>query len=313
MAQAGDAPGGANGTLAAISIAVLLGILGVFAFFMLKANSASAEEEKKLKEQKQGGAGGQRKRGALDRMQRGATARSAAASGSGGAGAAEDEDEDDDDSAGGNAAREQKKQERRAQQVAAREAQQQQEAAKSQKQSKYGEKQKDKEAERLRLEEEEKKAREDKDKKEKEEFDKWKDMFAVEAEGQEEVSTGASAVEQFIDFVKVRKVVALEDLAAEFRMRTSAAIDRLEQLEKLGRLSGIFDDRGKYIYITAEEMAGVAQWLKTKGRINRADLVAACNRIIRLNPTEENKAMLEAEARSAADALEDDAAAESEQ
>ena len=28
---------------------------------------------------------------------------------------------------------------------------------------------------------------------------------------------------------------------------------RLEQFEKLGRLSGIFDDRGKYIYITEEE------------------------------------------------------------
>ena len=79
-----------------------------------------------------------------------------------------------------------------------------------------------------------------------------------------------------------------EDLAAEFRMRTVAAINRLEELEKMGaalkncfvhsklhpiahaisdvseaprcvalhipigRLSGIFDDRGKYIYITVE-------------------------------------------------------------
>merc|ERR1712242_127363 len=97
------------------------------------------------------------------------------------------------------------------------------------------------------------------------------------------------------------------DLAAEFRMRTSVAIERLEQLEKLGRLSGIFDDRGKYVYITAEEMSGVAEWLKSKGRINRADLVAACNRIIRLNPTEEDKAKLQQEARTAAATLEEDA------
>merc|ERR1712187_985435 len=102
----------------------------------------------------------------------------------------------------------------------------------------------------------------------------------------------------------------LEDIAAEFRMKTTAAIDRLEQLEKLGHLSGIFDDRGKYVYITKEEMAGVADWLKSRGRINRADLVAACNRIIRLNPTEEDKAKLEQEAKSAAAALDEEDTAE---
>merc|ERR1712137_533703 len=107
--------------------------------------------------------------------------------------------------------------------------------------------------------------------------------------------------------VKLRKVVNLEDLAAEFRMKTSAAIDRLEQLEKMGRLSGIFDDRGKYIFVTAEEMTEVAAWLKSKGRINRADLVAGCNRLIRLNPTAEDKAKLEAEALAATADLEGEA------
>merc|ERR1712190_675247 len=130
------------------------------------------------------------------------------------------------------------------------------------------------------------------------------EMFAVDAEGKEDTDTqDASAVENFVDFVKLRKVVNLEDLAAEFHMRTSVAIERLEQLEKLGRLSGIFDDRGKYVYITKEEMAGVADWLRKRGRINRADLVAACNRIIRLNPTEGDMAKLEQEAKSAAAAL----------
>merc|ERR1712113_551645 len=128
----------------------------------------------------------------------------------------------------------------------------------------------------------------------------WKEMFAVDAEGEADADNkDESAVERFIDYVKVRKVVNLEDIAAEFRMKTSAAIDRLEQLEKLDRLSGIFDDRGKYVYITKEEMAGVADWLKSQGRIRRADLVAACNRIIRLNPTEEDKVKLEQEAREA--------------
>lgn len=63
-----------------------------------------------------------------------------------------------------------------------------------------------------------------------------------------------SAVGRFVEYVKLRKVVHLEDLAAEFRIKAVHVIKRLEDLEKMGRLSGIFDDRGKYIYITSEDL-----------------------------------------------------------
>merc|ERR1719271_1461861 len=129
-------------------------------------------------------------------------------------------------------------------------------------------------------------------------------MFAVEAEGEEDGGTAdGAAVERFVEYIKVRKVVNLEDLAADFHMRTSAAIDRLKELERSGRISGIFDDRGKFVFITVEEMASMAELLKNKGRINRADLVAACIKIVRLNPTAEDKVKLQQEASSAVDAL----------
>merc|ERR1712194_720318 len=109
-------------------------------------------------------------------------------------------------------------------------------SSKSEKQTAYAGRQAEKEAERQAKEEEEQKAREEKEKQEQQEFDKWKEMFAVDAEGEADADAkDESAVERFIDFVKVRKVVNLEDIAAEFRMKTSAAIDRLEQLEKLDR------------------------------------------------------------------------------
>jgi len=289
--------------LAILGLSVLIGIFGVLAFLVFRMSSGEGE---KPAEPAAAAGGGQRRRGALDRMQRGAARNAAART----ADAGEDEDEDEGDggdrAARRNAQKQQKKQERRDQQQAERQVRQQQDTAKSEKQKKYDQKQQEKEAERLQKETEEQKAREDKEKKEQEEFAKWKDMFAVEAEGEDDAAGGGeSAVESFIEYVKRRKVVNLEDLAAEFRMRTSAAIDRLEQLEKLGRLSGIFDDRGKYVYITSEEMSAVADWLKKRGRINRPDLVAACNRLIRLNPTAEDKAALEREARSAADSLDE--------
>lgn len=314
MAEASAIAGGADWRIAAVCIAILVGIFSVLVLLAGKASHTAKEEKREKKEQQTQG-GGQRRRGALDRMQRDAVRTSAWNSAAAVADAAEQEDEadeDEDEDDGGRAGRrhlqkDHKKQEKRVQQQQIQEARRQQEGTKVDRHSKYSERQQEKEAERQRQEEEEKKERAEKDRQEKDEFNKWKEMFAVEAEGEDEASTrDESAVERFIEYVKVRKVINLEDLAAEFRMRTSAAIDRLEQLEKLGRISGIFDDRGKFVYITLEEMKSVAEWLKQKGRVGRQDLVASCNRIVRLNPTEEDKAKLRKEAETAASELDGD-------
>ena len=50
---------------------------------------------------------------------------------------------------------------------------------------------------------------------------------------------------QFIDFIKERKTVALDDVAAEFGLRTQDVINRIQGLEAMGRLTGVMDDRGK--------------------------------------------------------------------
>ena len=45
----------------------------------------------------------------------------------------------------------------------------------------------------------------------------------------------------------------LDDLCAEFRLSTKDVIDRINKLLESKKLSGIIDDRGKFIYITDEE------------------------------------------------------------
>ena len=50
-----------------------------------------------------------------------------------------------------------------------------------------------------------------------------------------------------VQFIERRKVVLLEDIAAEFKMTTKEVIKKIEGLESKGLLSGIMDDRGKYI------------------------------------------------------------------
>ncbi len=50
---------------------------------------------------------------------------------------------------------------------------------------------------------------------------------------------------RFVQHIKARKTVALDELAAEFGMKTQEAIQRLQTLEEQGRLTGVMDDRGK--------------------------------------------------------------------
>jgi len=287
--------------LAVAGLVVLVtALLGLFAALMRSAGPEEGSKEKGDKASKKEAGG--RKRGALDRMQRGAAGSTQAASST--ANADDDEDEEDEDEGAGRggkkgAKKQDKKDQKKAQQQAERQMRQEQQANKADKQSKYKQKQAEKDAERERHEEEEKRAEEEKARREQEEFDKWKVSFAVEAEGEDTAADlGESAVERFIEHIQLRKVVHLEDVASRFQMRTAAVVNRIKELEKLGRLSGIFDDRGKYVYVTLEEMQSVADWLQKKGRISRADLVAACNRMVRLEPTAEDEKKLREEALS---------------
>jgi len=45
----------------------------------------------------------------------------------------------------------------------------------------------------------------------------------------------------------------LDDLCAEFKLTTKDVIDRIQKLLDTKKLSGIIDDRGKFIYITDDE------------------------------------------------------------
>ena len=45
----------------------------------------------------------------------------------------------------------------------------------------------------------------------------------------------------------------LDDLCAEFKLSTKDVIDRIQRLIDSKKLSGIIDDRGKFIYITEDE------------------------------------------------------------
>ena len=141
--------------------------------------------------------------------------------------------------------------------------------------------------EELRKEEAEKAAREEKERKEYEEYLQMKEAFSVEEEGYDEDDAKEDEENLLIEFlqhIKQHKVVVLEDLAARFSLKTASVVDRIQELQANGNLTGVIDDRGKFIYISQDELEAVAKFVKQRGRVNITDLAENSNRLISLSP-----------------------------
>merc|ERR1712059_57510 len=142
----------------------------------------------------------------------------------------------------------------------------------------------EKEAEKEK-EEAEQRVREEKERKEHEEYLKLKEAFSVEDEGMDagDEDDEENKLQKFINYIKETKVVMLEDLAAHFHLKTQEAIDRVVQMQEDGLLTGVIDDRGKFIYISQQELEDVAKFIKQQGRVSITDLAANSNKLITLS------------------------------
>ncbi|KAM9835869.1 DDRGK domain-containing protein 1 [Aulostomus maculatus] len=152
------------------------------------------------------------------------------------------------------------------------------------------ERRQEEEKERLleqKQEEDERRAKEEQERREEEEYMRLKASFVVEDQGEEEQLTedqSRNLLQEFIQYIQNSKVVLLEDLASHFGMRTQDAIARLQNLLADGSLTGVIDDRGKFIFITPEELDSVAQFIRQRGRVSITELAQASNSLINLTP-----------------------------
>ncbi|KAJ8287221.1 hypothetical protein GJAV_G00049040 [Gymnothorax javanicus] len=138
-----------------------------------------------------------------------------------------------------------------------------------------------------RREEDEQRAKEEQERREEEEYLRLKESFVIEEQGVTEELTeqeSNSLLHDFIQYVKDSKVVLLEDLASHFGLRTQDAISRLQDLMADGSLTGVIDDRGKFIFITPEELSAVANFIRQRGRVSISELAQASNSLINLTP-----------------------------
>jgi len=143
--------------------------------------------------------------------------------------------------------------------------------------------------EELKRLEEERLAKEEKERQEHEEYLKLKESFAVEEEGYDEEADESEAQNKlvtFIDYIKSQKVVLMEELAAHFHMKTQDVITRVQELLAQELIVGVIDDRGKFIYITKDELESVAKFIRQRGRVSISELVESSNSLINLTPLE---------------------------
>jgi hypothetical protein len=149
----------------------------------------------------------------------------------------------------------------------------------------------DKQAEKERAEERaaeeaEKKAIEEKEKREYEEYLKMKEAFSIEEEGfdQENKENEGDLLQEFLKHIKQNKVLILEDLAAHFGLKTANVVERIQELQANGNLTGVIDDRGKFIYISEDELQAVAKFVRQRGRVSITELAENSNSLINLIP-----------------------------
>ncbi|KDO29247.1 hypothetical protein SPRG_19913 [Saprolegnia parasitica CBS 223.65] len=113
------------------------------------------------------------------------------------------------------------------------------------------------------------------------EFAKWKGHFSVEDAGSDgvELSESTHLLSEFLAYLATHKVVLIEDLALRFQLSTTTTMQRLQSLLDAGRVSGFFDDRGKFIAVDDTDMDHVARYIRKKGRVSVADVLRECNRL----------------------------------
>lgn len=288
--------------LAVICGLIVMSLFGFLATYLFRSQQRTDEAEAAARQQETGQAessGAGARRGATDRMRRNLRQRGARQQRAPDpppprqSDSDRDDDDDDDDEEEAEGARERltKKEERRREREEAREAERAARTAREAKSSAYNDRraQKDREREaRERAQEEEMlAAASERQRLEDEEAARWMNLISVEQAGHEEVEGeegGGGALSRFVDYVIARKTVELDELAAHFGMRTGEVVERLMELEGLGRLTGVLDERGKFIYISPEEMAAVADHMRRVGRVSIASLARVSTNFIDLQP-----------------------------
>lgn len=125
--------------------------------------------------------------------------------------------------------------------------------------------------------------RREKERQEMEEYQQWKKLMMLEESGDAYLDKESfeKRAEELLAYVVEHKSVSIQEVAADFGVKPADVVDKLKEFEKEGRLTGVFDERGSYVYITPEEFEKVAKLISEQGRLSLKDITQLANTVIK--------------------------------
>ena len=113
-------------------------------------------------------------------------------------------------------------------------------------------------------------------------------MFAVEESGVSKESEDVLKRKEqelentLLHYLTTRKLTLLEDASHKFSLTTKDLVEKIKKLEQQDRVSGVFDERGKYLFIEKKEWDSVRNYISAKGRLKKSDMMTECAKIIKI-------------------------------
>eukprot|EP00978_Attheya_sp_CCMP212_P012291 scaffold30508_cov35-Attheya_sp.AAC.1 len=89
-------------------------------------------------------------------------------------------------------------------------------------------------------------------------------------------------VEDFVASCEAQRVIHLDDVACQFDISIEHVIERIEQIEQEGRITGIID-ANTFIYVSPTEMSAIANFCHRNGKVTVTEIAKECNRLLNLN------------------------------
>lgn len=75
-------------------------------------------------------------------------------------------------------------------------------------------------------------------------------------------------------------VLVLQTAARDLKVSVEELVNTIEQMKRDGEIDGVFDDRGKYVFIAPEHFPQLAQFIRLRGRVSVQEFTRECNRVI---------------------------------
>jgi hypothetical protein len=87
----------------------------------------------------------------------------------------------------------------------------------------------------------------------------------------------SQSVQEWIDEMTDTRTVVMTEMATSFKLPEEKVVQRIQELIKEGRVAGVMEDNGRFIFIAEDELYSIAESLIERGSLSLTNVAAVCN------------------------------------